>query len=113
MLIANTFLPSKDTGEECIMYSKRKMGNDKETDEVMRKLTELLFSICQAGLEKTRKRRLFFFFWFCRSIVLAMSKINLKFEKQKDVDEKCFHYGVTLEENYEKLENIHKELCLL
>ena len=55
----------------------------------------------------------FFFFWFCRSIVLPMSKINLKFEKQKDVDEKCFHYGVTLEENYEKLENIHKELCLL
>ena len=24
-----------------------------------------------------------------------------------------FHYGVTLEENYEKLENIPKELCLL
>ena len=93
------------------MYSKRKMGNDKETDEVMRKLTDLLFSRCQAGSEKTRKRRLFFFFWFCRSIV--MSKINLKFEKQKDVDEKCFHYGVALEENYEKLENIHKELCLL
>ena len=87
------------------------MGNGKETDEVMRKLTELLFSKCQAGLEKKGKGG--FFFWFCRSIVLPMSKINLKFEKQKDVDEKCFHYGVTLEENYKKLENIHKEWCLL
>ena len=84
MLIANTFLPSKDAGEECIMYSKRKMGNGKETDEVMRKLTELLFSKCQAGLEKKGKGG--FFFWFCRSIVIPMSKKKyLKFEKQKDV----------------------------
>lgn len=60
MLIANTFLPSKDAGEECIMYSKRKMGNGKETDEVMRKLTELLFSKCQAGLEKKGKGGFFF-----------------------------------------------------
>ena len=91
-MIANTFLPSKDAGEECIMYSKRKMGNGKETDEVMRKLTELLFSKCQAGLEKKGKGG--FFFWFCRSIVLPMSKKKI-FEIRKT--KTCFHYGVTLE----------------
>ena len=84
------------------------MGKGKETDEVMRKLTELLFSKCQAGLEKKGKGGFFFLVLSIYCITNVKKKI---FEIRKT--KRRFHYGVTLEENYEKLENIPKELCLL
>ena len=53
----------------------------------------------------------FFFFFLVLSIYCITNVKKKIFEIRKT--KRRFHYGVTLEENYEKLENIPKELCLL